>query len=1111
MIKEESINEVYEISLTSVVERYLKLDKNSKAKCPFHKENSASFAVNERGHFFKCFGCGEGGSGPIDFLMKIEKAPFVEAVETLADMYNITLQYDEKFSKAPKKNKEARVIYAKLLQFAQSTYGFDKAKPPKEIKSFCKIRGIDLQTAKYFGIGFAPDDWQTLTSYFVEQGTLEEAKTLGLTATKNQRNYDLFKNRITFPIHDHRGQLVGFGARAADDSFPKYKNSAESPLYSKSKILYNLNRAIPFIKNAKGLVYLVEGYMDAIALRKLGIENVIATCGTALTKEQAKLLSRFAKKVVIWYDGDQAGRAATHKAIESLRDAKLGVAVLNMLYMDPDDYSRKIVKDKGAKAPLAANREIKKLQAHALDWAIELEFRPWFSFFMKEIDVDLRKELKSQEAAIEEFAGEELEIQSRLDLSELLTSRDAKYTMEEYSLPSEERSAALKNVLKMLMTYSIDIQEEYVEILNNISGVSAVNIQKMLKGIAVKYTRHAEEKKKPKDTLKQDKREEFEKYGFYEAGGCYVSIDFKGSWVDVSNFAMEILYHVNTGRDEAYRLLKLKNIFGLETVINMNTDDFISLASFRKIIARKGNYLWKGRESDLIRLQDKLQREEKSTRMVNILGYNPRGKFFAFANGIIDLESLESGETKFKPVDEYGIVEHGDENFFIPYKSKIYENQEDMFLNYRKFVYKPNKLPLATWFKQFHGSFGDNAILGFMFFVSAIFSDTIFLAMSRRFPILFLYGPRGSGKGTYAQSLLTLLGEPQHAIMLGGNTTGVGFMRSFAQFRNSIVWADEYKNNLHKKIIENLKNVYDRTGYTRGKKDHTFDTDVTPVYSAAIVSGQEMPTIEPAFFQRVMMLVFEETKRTAEKKEIFRDLQAMENKGLSHLTVHILRHAPYFKEKFKETFIACSKELSHAVKGLGVDDRFIENYACLLATCKLLLDRERIGLAYEKFQRIVEDTLKRQHFIFIGNDDISKFWRTVESLFMVGAIMEEREFEIHDGKLYIRIQNIVGLYQKELRNQNDSNGLDKATLENQLQLNKEIFIERTKRKFKKGSYTHCMVFWYDKLDIGLISFGEGGSALSRQKKYKEMGVKDPEEEERQKQPTNDKIKDLPFT
>jgi hypothetical protein len=213
-----------------------------------------------------------------------------------------------------------------------------------------------------------------------------------------------------------------------------------------------------------------------------------------------------------------------------------------------------------------------------------------------------------------------------------------------------------------------------------------------------------------------------------------------------------------------------------------------------------------------------------------------------------------------------------------------------------------------------------------------------------------------------------------------------------------------------------------------------------------------------------------------------------QEKGLSHLTVYLLQFRHFINENFRPTFEAEVKSIEKLLNNASVEERMINNYACLSAMCKLILDKETLGFRHYAFRDLLVKNLSSQHAVLEGSDDTTKFWQVVESLFNQNLIREEHDFKLEDRKLYIRIQNIAGLYEKEMRMRNDPNTLQKSTLENYLQIDKSKFICRTKKKFDNGSYTHCMVFNYQALDINLIKKHEGMSNEDVAMKYHEMGI-----------------------
>lgn len=583
--------------------------------------------------------------------------------------------------------------------------------------------------------------------------------------------------------------------------------------------------------------------------------------------------------------------------------------------------------------------------------------------------------------------------------------------------------------------------------------------------------------------------EEALEFGIYIYKGRYWAIGQKGKY-QISNFLMKVLYHVKTSDVAAYRLIEIKNVYGKESIINLNTDDFVSLGAFKKVIARFGNYIFQGVDSDLGKLQEKIQRDEKPTRLVQTLGWNKRGSFYAFANGIVPCPLKPTGEEiPFIPTDEYGIIETEEQIFFIPANSKIFEDKESQFTNDKKFIYMPSThTDFQKWSAQLYKVYGKKSIIGTLFFLSALFRDIIFIAIGRRFPILNLYGQRGSGKGTFMESYLWPFGKPQDQIMLGGASTVVGFMRKFAQFSNAFVWLDEYKNNLPLKIIESLKNIYDGIGYERGKKDNTFETESIPINSACVLSGQEMPTAEPALFTRVIMLSFKPGKGfTDDDRREFNALKKMQEQNLSHITAGIVRHRSVFIEKFKTEFDTIFPQIIKRTNNKEVDERMMLNISVLAATYKVASEFLTFPYTYEQVESFLIENMKDQYTILAGSDDIAKWWQVVENLFTQKIIEEGRDFELDNGYLYLRIQQVHPLYQKELRARNDPHFLDKATLEHYLEMDAALFAEKTRCRFKDGSNTSTYKFVYRNLGINLMRKKAGETEEQIQNRELYMG------------------------
>lgn len=315
--------------------------KNLLGLCPFHNEKSPSFVVYPENNSFYCFGCNKGGD-VISFVMGVENLDFTEAVKLLAQRSGMTLPEeggDFSMSRLRTRileiNRESGRFYFGALSTPEGKAGLN----------YFKSRGLDPKTIRHFGLGYAPDTGFALTNHLRELGyTKDELLQSDMVRlSKNGNLYDRYRNRVMFPIIDLRGNVVAFGGRVLGDGTPKYINTSDTPVYHKGSGLFALN----FAKNANSeQLILAEGYMDVIALHQAGFTNAIATLGTALTEEQARVMRRYAKEVVICYDSDQAGRRATQRAIPLLKDAGLKVRVITVPgNKDPDEFFRSDPKD----------------------------------------------------------------------------------------------------------------------------------------------------------------------------------------------------------------------------------------------------------------------------------------------------------------------------------------------------------------------------------------------------------------------------------------------------------------------------------------------------------------------------------------------------------------------------------------------------------------------------------------------------------------------------------------------------------------------------------------------------------------------------------------------
>ena len=328
-------------SLEEVVSEYVPLKQKGRRYwgcCPFHNEKTPSFSVDTEAQMYYCFGCHKGGT-VINFVMEMERMEFMDAVRLLADRAHMEVPArDRRDARDALTRDERDRMYEANRLAARYFHSLLWTGEGAEALNYLYGRGLNDKDIRRFGLGASPHGWDGLYRHLTEQGfepeLLEKA---GLIVRRDERAFDMFRGRAMFPIINAQGRVLGFGGRAMGDEQPKYLNTAETPIFNKRRGLYALNFAAK--ERAAGRLVLVEGYMDTVSLRKAGVQGVVATLGTALTEEQARLMKRYAPEVWISYDGDPPGQKAALRALDILEQQELPAKVIDYPGgMDPDDF-----------------------------------------------------------------------------------------------------------------------------------------------------------------------------------------------------------------------------------------------------------------------------------------------------------------------------------------------------------------------------------------------------------------------------------------------------------------------------------------------------------------------------------------------------------------------------------------------------------------------------------------------------------------------------------------------------------------------------------------------------------------------------------------------------
>ncbi|MBQ2253398.1 MAG: DNA primase, partial [Clostridia bacterium] len=416
------------VSLVDVISSVTELKRagsNLVGRCPFHNERTGSFTVfnandPSAAHYY-CFGCGEGGD-VITFVMKTENLDYPSAVEALAQRVGMKVPEERRYGE--KKIDRARLyeLNAAAARFFHETLMSEAGR--EGLQYLTERRALPLGVIRHFGLGFAPKSWNALTDAMKAKGfTEDELVSVFLAGKRNGKTFDMFRNRVMFPIIDLSGHVIAFGGRVMDDSTPKYLNSSDTAVFKKRMNLYALNFAK---KTTRDAFIFCEGYMDVIALHQAGFTNAVATLGTAMTPEQARLVRRFVKKVYLCYDSDDAGQRATNKAIELLEAADVTVKVITVTgAKDPDEFLKKY-------GPDAFEKLLEQADGH-----IEYAFAKLARGFNLEV---AEEKLRFARAACEMLCGNFTALEREVYLSRL-----SQLTGIDLAVLRNQLSAILKN------------------------------------------------------------------------------------------------------------------------------------------------------------------------------------------------------------------------------------------------------------------------------------------------------------------------------------------------------------------------------------------------------------------------------------------------------------------------------------------------------------------------------------------------------------------------------------------------------------------------------------------------------------------------------------------
>ena len=553
----------------------------------------------------------------------------------------------------------------------------------------------------------------------------------------------------------------------------------------------------------------------------------------------------------------------------------------------------------------------------------------------------------------------------------------AKYIFEDAET-TEDRSNAINQICDMIVMVGDEVKETMY-----MRELQTYYADKTLWRTALNRAKKIAKSKQVIADSKKIDRDLLRKYGFYEDHNAYYALKDGGDESKWSNFIMLPMFHIKDSLLPK-RLYRIRNQNKQEEIIEMKQEDLVSLSKFKQKVEGLGNYIWLATEKELTKLKMFLYEQTETALEVTQLGWQRQG-FFAYGNGCFD--------TAWHSADEYGIVRLENGNFYLPGCSTIYKDDIKLFQFERKFIHTNfSNVSLRTYSEQLIKVFGDNAKVGIAFLLASLFRDII-VGQTKSFPIMNLFGPKGSGKSELGHSLMSFFiikNTPPNI----QNATIAALGDAVAQCANALVHIDEYKNSIDLDKREFLKGLWDGTGRSRMNMDRDKKREITSVDCGVILSGQEMPTIDIALFSRLIYLTFMRTEFTAAEKRAFDECKAMRDMGLSHLTLQLLRHRAKMEADFSSNYRQCMTDLNEKLVGETIEDRIQRNWVIPLAAYRTLEAVIDLPFSYRELLKISVDGIIRQNRECKSNNELANFWNVVAYLHQDGEIYIDSDFRI---------------------------------------------------------------------------------------------------------------------
>lgn len=939
MIEQKYIDMILDrVDIEDVVSRYVGGELKRKgtrlwACCPFHDEKTPSFCIQPAKNTWHCFGsCGEGGN-VIGFIMKAENLPFPLAVKKiLKDELHIDLKESDIQASPEEEARQKK----KETMFIYNDYlcryfeeQIQMKTPEAKAAKSYMLHRWDKDYCKEMRIGFAPDSWDDLVNW----------------CSKKSLDLDILSEMGIVRRSEKTGNLYSF-----------YRNRLMIPIRDRySRITGWTARTLDDKEDRK---YMNSSESD-IYKKDQSVFGIDTAAKKARQEEKLYLVEGGPDVMKLQSLGilntvASLGGAWTKNQFELLRRFNA-----TLCFIPDSDIP------KGNEKLGAGFKNVIKNGTMAIQCG--------FTVSVREIPNDTGKKMDP-----DSYITDQVKF-TTLNEEEFLVWYARKEWDDEAT--TEDRLALINKICDLIVL--IKDETTQTAYLSKLIGTYQHKAEWNLALKAAKRRRLEELSRTNRTNGDIDMLRQF---GFIEKHHCYYGTNKDGAEIQWSNFTLKPLFHIK----DDIRPVRLFEIDNDDTedrkeIIELDMEVFTSAKSLRKKLLGIGNYTWLAGEEALIQLQRYLAKVTETAVEIKQLGWQKQG-FYCFCNG-----AQEDGI--WQPVDAMGIVRLKAGKFYLPAMSQLYKDSTELFTNERKFRHMTySNISLHDYFQKIVEVFGDNAKIGLSFYLATLFRDIV-KPKARFFPLLNIFGPKGSGKTELAETLMSFFmsdNEPQNI-----ETASVPALAdAVASVSNALIHLDEYKNGIDIKKIEWLKDLWGGIGRSRMNMDKDKKREQARVDSGIIITGQEMPTADIALFTRLIYLTYDKQHHTQEERNRFTELLHHRLMGATHITLDILRHREKFEASFGGAWKKAEADVEFRLKGREIMDRIERNWLIPLSAYLALESVIDIPFTYNELLEICVNGIIRQNEMCASTDEVSGFWNIISSAQQKGIFMYGQDYII---------------------------------------------------------------------------------------------------------------------